>query len=108
MQPPVELTHTIDPKTKVRDFTHAVDRTIVADRSADDALRDGRKNRGDSIKKDTKEGGAEFASMPSMRCRGGINTVKYTDGKSGYTDRKVINNYTASERAQSGIAPDAL
>ncbi|NCF44697.1 MAG: hypothetical protein GWP70_07740 [Proteobacteria bacterium] len=108
MQPHVELTHTIDPKAKVRDYTHPVDRTIVADRSADDAARDGRKNRGDLIKKDTLEAGAEFAAMPSMRSRGGVNTVKYTDGMSGYTDQKVTKTYTASERAQSGRGPGVL
>ena len=101
--PHVELTHTIDPNAKVRDFTHPVDRTIVSDRSADDAERDGRKNRGDFVSKDTKGAGAEFAALPSMRNRGGINTVKYTEGMSGFTDQQVTKTYTAEEQAQQRV-----
>ena len=102
-EPHHELTHTIDPRAKVRDFTHPVDRTIISNRSADDTKRDGRENRGDFVKADTVGAGAEFAALPSMRQRGGINTIKYTPGMSGYTKQEQTKTYNAEEQARQPI-----
>ena len=102
-KPHDEITHAIDPRAKVRDFTHPVDRPIISNRSADDAERDGRPNRGNFVKKDTLGAEAEFAALPSMRQRSGINTIKYTAGMSGYKSQAVTKTYNAEEQAQQQV-----
>ena len=87
----------------MRDFTHPVDRTIISNRSADDAKRDGSENRGGDVKADTLRARAEIAALPSMRHRGGINTVKYSHLMSGYTKQEETKTYNAEEQVQRQV-----
>jgi len=98
-----EITHTIDPKAKVRDYTHAADRTLVADKAPEDAARGGFKNHGESIKGDTLNAEAQMAAFFSKRNTSTINTAKVTKGKDGYSSQEVTRTYTDKERTEQEV-----